>query len=62
MMQQMAKGGPTGGMPSMDSLMGGGGAGLPGMAGAIPGMEGMDMEGLAKMAQAMGITPPGMRR
>ena len=48
MMQQMAKGGGAGGgMPDMESLMGG--------AGAMPGMGGMDMGAMMKMAQAMGM-------
>lgn len=65
MMQQMAKGGGAGGggMPSMESLMSGGGmpgmmGGMPGMGGGaagMPGMGGMDMEQLQKMAQAMGM-------
>ncbi len=50
MMQQMAKGGGNaGGMPDMDSLMNGD------MPGELPGMGGMDMGAMMKMAQAMGL-------
>ena len=81
MMQQMAKGGGAGGggMPGLEALMGGGGGfpgmgGMPGMGGGgmpqmPPGMGGMDMETIMKMAQSMGgipgmggMMPPAGRR
>jgi hypothetical protein len=61
-------GGGQAGMPPM----GGGGGGMPDMGGGMPpGMAGMDMQGMMKMAQQMGMggmggmgggAPPGNRR
>lgn len=47
-----------GGMPNLSSMMGN-----PAAGGGMPGVPpGMDMESLAKMAQAMGMAPPGVGR
>ena len=62
MMQQMAKGGGSGGVPpnmdAMQAMMGGAPPGMPpnmGSGGMPGGLGGMDMDSIMKMANAMGM-------